>query len=224
MIVDEPPYDLVAVFADADAKMLFEELIERAQQSRILRPIRWRSIRDPRRDAFRVDPLAIIAPFRRLEGCHFFFSWDHSGSGRENISAGESEEEVLALLRRSAITDDKTLVVAYTPEVEGILVPVWTRTKDVISGIREEIPPPDDLVLEYARRHARQNRIKLPDDAHQALQEYPKEMLVGLVAAVQLRWSASVFQQIGRQVSLTALRNNQHVDRIFLRLSTWFPP
>ena len=223
MMVDEPPYDLVAVFADADAKILFEALIERAQKSGLIRPIRWRSIRDPRRDAFRVDPVALITPFRREAGCRFMFSWDHVGSGREELLPSESEEEVRTLLRRAGFADDITLVVAFMPEVEAVLVPVWARTKEIVASIREELAPPDDLVLVYARRLAKQKRIQLPADPNAAIRQNPKEMLEGVVSAVQLRWSASVFEKIGRQVSIPAVMVSTDANRIFSQLQLWFP-
>lgn len=223
MIVSEPPYDLVAVFADADAKLLFEQLIERAQQGRIIREIRWRSVRDTRRDAFRADPTSIIAPFRRVPGCKFLFFWDHQGSGREAVDSAVSVAEVHARLQKAGLDEDTYFAIAFDPEVEVVLLPVWDRVKEIVASIREELPPPDNVVFEHARRILRQNRQRVPATPSEALLQFPKEMLEGVVAEVQLRWSASIFQEIGRQISVRNLRTQVHARQVFDQLGAWFP-
>ena len=80
MIVDDPPYELIVLFADEDARRLVMGLIERGQERRCLRPFRWRAIRDPRRDAVVKAPDAALRPFVGRAEHRFVVLWDHSGA------------------------------------------------------------------------------------------------------------------------------------------------
>jgi len=61
VIVEEPPYELLAVFADADAQAFVERLVERGQERQCLRPFRWRSRRDAMRDGLVARPVDVVS-------------------------------------------------------------------------------------------------------------------------------------------------------------------
>ncbi len=222
MIVQEPPYDLVVLFADLEMQKLFEELIERGQDEhrRCVRPIRWRSLRDPRRDPVWREPNRGLAPFVRTKA-RFLIIWDHHGSGLEHVSAGEVQERAVKKLTACGVAADRVLAVALEPEVETLFVPVWPRVKEIISAERARRPPGDDVVFATARRkHAKR---RLPDHPDLALQEYPKEMFEGLVRWAQLRRAAPLYQKIGTEISLPGIKQSSPASRIVETLRSWFP-
>lgn len=223
MIVEDAPYDLVVVFADADAKMLIEQLIEKAQVAGLIRPIRWRSMRDARRDAFRSDPVSTVSPFRSEPNCKFVFLWDHQGSGREMVAANISEREVIQRLVQAGFQKTDCLAVAFDPELECLLVPVWDRVKQIVASIRQRLPPSDETIYADARRKAKHDRVVFAESFNEALRTNPKELMEALIHELALRWSPSIFQQIGREVSLSRVLTGPDAARIFHSLSQWFP-
>lgn len=223
VIVEEPPYDLVAVFADADAKLLLEEVIERAQRARMVAPFRWRSLRDARRDAFRADPVSAVGPLLKRGQSNYLFTWDHQGSGRENDEPVACEKEVERALVVAGVGEQRVMAIAFVPEVESLLVPVWPRVVQIVSGIRGGEPPSADFILATAARKARKYRVTLPPSFEDALAEYPKEVFHGLLSAVNLRRSASIYQRLGQDLSIAGMREGPQMERLLSRLEGWFP-
>lgn len=220
MIVEEPPYDLVFVFADADAKALFDQVVERGQQY-CVSSFRWRSIRDPLRDNLRTDPLGILHPFL-AEQPKVLLLWDHHGSGAEHRDPAEVEAEVLATLMGAGVEEGDALACAFRPEVEAVLVPVWDRVRQLMAQKREQLPPPDTEILALAQRRFR--RMGIPDSVGEALTSNPKEMFEALLGILNLRFSAAVFEEMGRELSIPTMKDDDTTNRVLLKLVEWFPP
>lgn len=223
MIVQEPPYDLVALFSDLEMQKLFEPLIERGQsQGRdCTRPFRWRSLRDPRRDTVWSQPERPLAPFLRMD-CRFLILWDHQGSGGEGAPPTELEERVSDRLESAGVPRDRVLAVALDPELEGLFRNVWPRVKDLIGAERGLGSPDDARILQEARKiHP---RLGVPDDLETALVLNPKELFEGLVRLVNLRRAAPLYEKIGSQISLRALKREPAALRIAAAISGWLPP
>lgn len=215
MIVDAPPYDLVALFADKDAELLFERIIERGQERGCIRQLRWRSLRDARRDAAVArDPGRSLQPFIGKER-KLLVVWDHEGSGRERDTPQlVAEGAVQSLVRRGAARSD-VLCVALVPELEVVIMPVWDRLgRALVEG--RGAAPSDPMV---ARR--------LGLDSVEALTEArrlrPKEAFQALVGAAGLRWSARLFEQLGQALSIPGLKGAAEIERITTQLQAWFP-
>jgi len=219
MIVDAPPYDLVALFADQDAKYLFDALIERGQERGCLRPIRWRSLRDPRRDAFVQHPTESLAPFLRSPDVRFFITWDEAGSGT-HVDAPQAEADVRAELARAGVEADRILAVAFVPELEALFRPVWKRVVELLAELRERTAPAQSLILQLAR----ELEPSVPQDFDQALALTPKEMLGGALRALQHRPSAAIYEKLGQQVSISEMKRSQAAARVAATLQQWFPP
>lgn len=216
MIVETPPYDLVALFADKDAELLFERIIERGQERGCIRPLRWRSLRDPRRDAAVArDPGRSLQPF--LGGrTKLLVVWDHEGSGRErDVPEHVAEMATASLLRRGASASD-VLCVALVPELEAVLMPVWDRLGPALVEGRGSKPPSD---VEVARRGG----LGGIEELAEARLNRPKEVFQALVEVAGLRWSARVFERLGGALSIPGLKGAREVERITVRLQEWFP-
>lgn len=224
MIVSEPPYDLVALFADLDMQQFFEGLIERGQVPRrgCAREFRWRSLRDPRRDTVWRQPERALAPFLKT-GSRFLIVWDHQGSGIENKPAAEVERKVVERLTGLGVDRDRVMALALRPELECLLQPVWERVKEIVSGQRPQQAVPEDArILAEARRLTSE---ALPDDFKGALESYPKEVFEGLVKGIaRLRRSAPLYGKIASEVSLPQLKGNPAAKEVAERISSWFPP
>ena len=219
MIVRDPPYDLVALFADLDAQRFFEQLIERGQQAGCLRPFRWLSLRDSRRDTVWRSPQSALAPLHR-KGCRLFLSWDLAGSGAEDDGPDRTEEHALTELERSAIPCEDVLTACFDPELEKVLGVVWGRVKEVVASVRGQSPPDDTRILAKARiGSSLQGVHDMQDLIHRA----PKEIFEGLLAAMQLRSKADLFETLGRSLSIPALKRDSSLVRIASQLAAWFP-
>ncbi len=221
MKVGERPYDLIALFADLDAMNLIEALIERGQQRECLGPFRWRSFRDPQRDALRNRPDSLLEPFLHEAGCRFLLVWDHSGSGRENTTPECAGEEVVKKLARRGVPSDHVYTFVVEPEIEGVLGTVWQRTKEILAAERGMSPPPDTAVRQQG---AKIFNIPIPEKFSDALDAYPKEMLISVIRLLRLRHSATLYDTLGRQLSIQAMKQGSPtVDRLAEVLRQWFP-
>lgn len=222
MIVQEPPYDLVALFSDLEMQKLFEALIERGQvQGRdCTRPFRWRSLRDPRRDTVWRQPEGPLSPFLRMH-CRFLILWDRQGSGREDVGPSELEEQAVNRLENAGIPRDRILAVALDPELECLFRKVWPRVKELIVAERGGVIPGDpEILVEAQRSHSQLRSYERFEDV---LSYHPKEIFEALVRLVRLRRAAPLYQKIGAQVSLQALKREETALRIAQAISTWLP-
>ena len=223
MIVQEPPYDLVALFSDLEMQKLFEVLLERGQTPgrSCTRGFRWRSLRDPRRDTVWNQPERPLAPFLRMD-CRFLIVWDRQGSGFEDGPPSKMEEGVLMSLQSAGVHRDRVLAVALEPELECLFRPVWTKVKSTVAAERGGEPPADPRILEEAERSS--PRIRWPRDLGEALEEYPKEVFEALVRLVRLRRAPPLYARIAERVSLPVLKKESAAQRIAARIASWFPP
>ncbi len=216
MIVDEPPYDLVVVFADADAQQFFEQVIERGQERHCLRPLRWRSLRDPRRDTLVHAPLAVLDPWL-LHCDRFLLLCDHHGSGRDELGAEELEASLERTVQARLGQARELVAIVLAPELEAVLVPVWERIKELLAAQRGRSAPADEEILLQVR----------PADGRplsDLLQADPRLVLRALFDLLQLRPNARQFTAFGNHLSLPKLKVGRAVDRCTATLQRWFAP
>jgi hypothetical protein len=192
--------ELVVLFADADAERFVTTLIERGIERACLRRIRWRPVRDPMHDA-RVarEPTAALSPFLGDRDCRFAVLWDHRGSGHEQGSARTVEASVVAALARAGVDDDRTVAIAFEPELEAALLPVWPRVLEELGRKRGALP--------FAGE---------PDAAD------PKGSLARALEAHRLRASPPIFAELARALSLEQLKKGSALGRLAERLAGWF--
>lgn len=222
VIVQEPPYDMVALFSDLEMQQLFERLIERGQTGRdCTRPFRWRSLRDPRRDTVWREPDRSLAPFLRMD-CRLLIVWDHQGSGFEARPNSEIEDMAVQRLAGAGVPQDRVLAVALQPELEVAFLPAWPKVKRVVAEQRRVAPPEDAAILLDARKSA--TKLRIPEDFDVALARHPKEIFEALVRLVRLRRAPDLYTRIGEKASLRALKSESAILRIAMAISSWFPP
>lgn len=224
MIVEEAPYDLVALFADQDTQRFFEELLERGQhpRRRCSRPFRWRSVRDPRRDTVWREPESALRPFFGKAG-GFLVVWDRHGSGvGKQTRAAEVEAAVVEKLVRSGIPEGRALAVELQPELEVVFRQVWSRVKQEIASERGSVPPTDRAIHERLCAELETDQRK-PNDLEEAFAHHPKEVFEALVREVRLRRSAVLYGKIGRRVSLPQLKKHDDLARVSDAIAEWFP-
>ncbi len=222
MIVQEPPYDMVALFADLEMLRLFEQLIERGQTGRdCTRPFRWWRFRDPRRDTVWREPDRPLAPFLQQD-CRFLIVWDHQGSGFETRPSSEVEAMAVERLTGVGVPRGRVLAVAFQPEVEIAFSAAWHKVKRVVAEQRSVAPPEDLEILRNARNSA--PKLRISEDFDAALAHHPKELFEALVRLVHLRRAPSLYTRIGEKASLRALKSESAILRIANAISSWFPP
>jgi hypothetical protein len=218
VIVEDPPYDLVALFACSDSVSFLTQVIERGQASRCLRPIRWRRLRDPmRKDQLCQAPEQTLRPFVGKEPPRFLVVWDHAGSGRETAPAREVEANVRLKVAQCGVPDSRVLAIAFEPELEAVLSPVWRSAVELLAAVRQRPAPEDDAIV---RRVSRHGVSTLPA----ALERFPKETVEAVVALLQLRRSPALYQTLGEKLSMPALKTGAAVERLTKTLVGWFPP
>ena len=222
MIVQEPPYELVALFSDLEMQRLFEAWLERGQETRrrCAREFRWRSLRDPRRDTVWSQPERALQPFFQFD-CRFLIVWDHHGTGLESTAPADVEAQVVQRLMRVNVPAERILAVALDPELERLLVPVWQRVKALISGERAMESPEDAAILVKAKEISKAARSV--EDFDHLLARNPKEAFEALVRLVRLRRAAPLYQKIGGSTSLPTVKRDETAARIASILRDWFP-
>jgi len=220
MIGNGRKQDLLAVFADEDAKVFFAELVRRGIERKCLAPFTWDAMRDPRRDSFVRNPLSTIRS--KMEGFKkFLLIWDHEGSGFDDPK--EAEEGVFEVLEKYEIDRERVGVAALVPELEIAIVPVWEKVKSSLAKKRKTVSPSDDEI-HAELRHRIKRALWETSSIFDLLQTNPKECLQALVHVLDLRFSHTIFQTIGEQVSIREMKQSPQVHSLIKRLERWFPP
>lgn len=228
MIVEDPPYELVAVFADADAQRFVGRLIERGQERQCLRAFRWRSVRTPLRDTLVSRPETVLAPYRRLPGpkCRYLLLWDHQGCGLDPRSAEDIERRVREDLIRTGLPEDDLVAACIEPELEVLLGPVFDRVRSLLARKRGcEPPPDDDQILTKARwiEQRRPSSRVTVDSSATAMTTCPKEWFEALLSVLNLRRSPALFEELGDSLSIPDLKRVRAAALVASRLEEWFP-
>jgi hypothetical protein len=215
--VVEAPHDLVVLVACADLERLVEQLLERGEESGCLRETRFRMIRDPMRDQVCNAPERLLAPFLRESQCRFLILWDHQGSGHEAQLPTAVEDDVLDRMVRTGVERDRVAAIAISPELEGVLRPVWLSAQTILATVRKRRLPHDADLLTQLRRMGHEF-----ESATAALNAAPKETLQALIACLGLRWSPALFATLGRELPVPTLKGAAPVSRVASRLESWF--
>jgi len=100
--------------------------------------------------------------------------------------------------------------VAFNPELEEVLVPAWARVQQILEQRRNRCVSRADI-LRFADLSGRGFS---EETWSQALQTHPKECLVGLLRALNLRHHPALFGELGRALSLTQIKQGASAARI----------
>ena len=221
MIVEEPPYDLVVLFADADAQEFVKALVERGPSQGCMRAVRWRPLRDPRRDASTWRNAAgTLGPFIS-GGAKLVVIWDHEGSGREDWSPEDVERDVKVSLVAAGASEQAIEAVALVPELEGVLVPAWDRVMSLLAEQRECQVPQEETLLARLRANLGQDA---PEAIEVALRSRPKEVLEAAVDVLKLRLHPKLYGRLANELSIPRIKYGAAAKRLSTRLEEWFPP
>ncbi len=193
--------ELVVLFADADAERFVTKLIARGVARRCLRNFAWQAVRDPMHDArVATDPAAALGPFLRDEALHFIILWDHHGSGREDVEPSRVEADVKDALSRVGVDKERVAAIAFDPEFEIALVPVWDR-----------------VLAELAKKRSLLHAATVtPDEAE------PKQSLRRALNEYRLRASPPLFEELASSLSLERLKMGNAIGRLAEVLVRWF--
>lgn len=194
--------ELVAIFADADAQRFVMRLIEAGMERRCLRRFVVEPVRDPMRDAHVArDPLSIAQSFLSDPNVRFLVLWDHHGSGREGEPAEHVERDITDAFIRAGVSAERVLAVAFVPELEIALEPVWDRVREELARKRGETP--DDM------------RFDSTD---------PKAAVQALARKHKLRVDPVLFRELAGSLSIPRLKSREPLARVGARLVEWFAP
>ena len=87
---------------------------------------------------------------------------------------------------------------------------------------RGQEAPADSVIL--AQVHEVTSHLHGIEGFDQLIAESPKETFEALVRLVRLRRSPALYERIGSQVSLAAMKKDATALRIAAQISEWFPP
>lgn len=210
--------DLFVVVADSDAEQFVKVLLTRGIQRRCLREFAWVIRRDPMHDAGVLQaPLRSVPEVRTTES-RVLIVLDHHGSGREDVTPEDVEEEILASLERSGVTRSRARCVVLAPELEIVFSEVWDDVAQMAARRRQKEPPPRDVVLGRARGVADRGLWSFES----AMKEQPKELLLALLSYLNLRHQPSLYQDVAGAISLSRLKENVFARRFATILQEWF--
>lgn len=194
------PLDLILLFADKDAENFVCRLIERGVERGCLRPVQWMAVREPMRDAKVVRaPATALGPHIANPTARFVVLWDHQGSGCEHERPDVVEQRVLGELERSGIDRSRAVAIALDPELEVVLVPVWSRVLGELAGLRNQSTP------------------TVPVDPHD-----PKASLGEALRLCRLRASPALFEDLAGVLSLRGLKTGGGLAKLSVALVEWF--
>lgn len=197
--------DLVVVFADEDARRAVQAMITRGV-GRCLSPFDARYLRHTGRDA-RVaqQPIDFLRESAALHATsRYLVLWDHHGSGRERQAPSDVEADVCRMLVGAGIAEANVAAIAFVPELEVVLAPVWERTLTLLAAGGSPNPAGP---VPFDREHPRE------------------KSWIPAVRATKQRLGAEHFRRVAAGLSLPALKSEpaSPLHRISQALQTWFP-
>jgi hypothetical protein len=196
--IEDP--ELVLLFADVDAQAMVETLITRGIERACLRQFRWTSVREPMRDAkVAQDPSRALQPFLNLRTARFAVLWDQHGSGLEGTDSA-AEDMVVKHLRRVDVDAKRVVAVAFAPELESALIPVWDRIVEIIAA----------------------KRSKLPFSAGEPNPLDPKASFKAVLAQHSVKSNPLLFRELANQLSIPSLKNGRAIGKLAAALVDWF--
>lgn len=214
--------DLVIVVADADAEQFLRALLQRGIDRKCLRPIHYLVRRDPMRDASVLrNPARSLVDIPR-RGCRVLVTFDHHGSGKENEAPQTLAESVLSELERAGFSRESTRCVLFEPELEATLVTVWSSVQGILEAKRGK--KVDSSKILAGTKALRPAVASTPSEGALAelLKNQPKECLIELLHALQLRHQPALFKELGTNLSMGALKAGEVARRIAEILVDWF--
>lgn len=231
MIVREPPYDLIALFADDDAQRFIEQIIERGQSMRCLRKLRWASVSDPMHDSLCKNPERELDPYVRLPNAdrqHYLLLWDQDGSGREKMPQRIAEDRAIKALHSLGVPEERILAVAIQPELEVMLVePALDRCIEILAKERKRpIPRIEEILRRVSARIRKQEpSADLTIEFGAIITKYPKEILEAVCACLQIPYGPVIFHKyLGPQLPVSLLKRQPTFQRVTDWLARQFPP
>lgn len=200
--------DLVVLAADKDVEQALRGLLERPEALNI-RPIQADILVHPQH-----DPACASRGVEFLSGlsegyAYGLLMFDHHGSGRELITAGELQQSLNQDLSRSS-WGERGRAVVLSPELEAW---VWSSSSvvDDATGWKDRRPPLRNWLVE---------RGWLKDEVTKP--ERPKDAFVAALRESRTPRSSSLYRKIASRVSL-----RRCADATFLEfrglLQQWFP-
>lgn len=199
--------DLVVLVADADMEQAVRGLLARPQSLGIRSGITFDVFKHPRRDPGVFHEAHEF--LRPLQGQYEYalVMLDREGSGQENRSAQDIENEIQQRLN-AAGWSERSAVVVLDPELEAW---VFSNSLHVVKVIADE---DQDLFREILQQCER-NALGKP--------QCPKEVMEEILRRKGIPRSSALFRELATRVGLS-----QCADPAFNRLKSalqrWFPP
>jgi hypothetical protein len=131
--------------------------------------------------------------------CRFLVVLDHHGSGHEARTASDLESDILDALERAGVPRERTAAIAFEPELEIALLPVWTRVLEILAAKRGLLPKGID-----------------------ASDHDPKASWAAALRAYQLKTSPALFAELARELSLENLKMGSALGKLAKLLELWF--
>jgi len=212
---------LFVVVADADVEALLRALLRRGIDSGCLRAFPFIIRREPMRDAgVRQAPLRAV-PDLILNHANLLVIVDHHGCGSEGESAEEIEAKLLIQIKQAGLDETHAMVLVLRPELEEVLVPVWDRVSALMAAKRNRPPPNTQQILDRLSFMVR-GLARSDEDFRRCLAKDPKACLQALLRVLQLRHQSALYEDIGRAISVAALKEGEACRRLAARLNTWY--
>ncbi len=201
--------DLIVLTADLDAQEGLQGLLQWRIPSLGIRPVSFRIIRHVRKDAgtFSEAP-EILRPFCDKAN-HALVFFDHEGCGREQDSVAACEQDCRERLSANG-WGSRAEVIVFDPELE---IWAWSGSPhlDRVLGWRGKKP---------ALRHWLNTQGLMEADRQKPAR--PKEAMEAAIHHARIQWSAALFREIARSVSLQRCQTPSFI-KFKETLKEWFP-
>ena len=200
-------YDLVILAAGKNESAIVKTLIEKRQSSLGIRPIKSAILNHPRRDPGCLRESSQILQTYVSRAAYALVVFDWEGSGREDRSASDLEDEVTQELVESG-WKDRCSVIVIAPELESWL---WADSPHVSQALGWG----DDyagLIRILAKRGFVFQGGK---------PERPKEAVESCLREKRIQRSSAMYGEIASKVSL-ARCTDRSFQKLRLELAGWF--
>lgn len=197
--------DLVVLVADTDAEWTIRTLLKERYASLGIAPIQFDVKRYPGRDSGVYKDAHEFLRIYLGQARHAMVILDREGSGKDHLVATEIEVEIEARLRKNGWEESQATAIVLDPELE-----IWVWSPSI------HVPQ----VLHLSREQLEQVLAAVPRLPN-GKPERPKETLLKALRRSARPFSASIFQELAKTVSLRV--HERAFDKFRDTLRAWFP-
>jgi len=204
--------DLLVLVAGQNDKAVLDAILKRHQSLQI-REITLDVIKHPNHDSGIVNHGHELLRTQRRKYCRFICICDYEGSGKEEHSPNEIEQELQERLNGSNFIETSAVVVI-DPELESW---IWKKPEHIDRALEVSKNDRIELLKKWYKDFDCRTSLE------ETIEKYPKEAFEFLLKAKKIPRSSRIYENIASEASIIQWMKCPSFEKLARVLRKWFP-